>query len=92
MPRVRELNPQNKKKAILQFCLAWKNWDDLRLERELGISHSTRSARFKDISKFSYDDICKIVRGVPLTVTQVEILFDITWDTSNLEMKLKGLM
>lgn len=89
MPRVRELNPQNKKKAILQFCLDWKGWDDKRLEKELGISHSTRSSRFKDVDTFSLGELTKIIHGVPLTQNLIsELLGGVNWDISSMEVRL----
>lgn len=89
MPRVKELCTHNKKKTILQFCLDWKGWNDKRLEKELGISHSTRSARFKDVDTFSLGELIKIIHGVPLTQNLVsELLGGVNWDLSSMEVRL----
>ena len=89
MPRVKELNPQNRKKAVILFCLAWKGWDDKRLEKELGISHSTKSARLKDVDTFSLGELTKIVHGVPLSEILIsELLGGVDWDISSMEVRL----
>lgn len=93
MSRVREINPKNRRKAVIEYCLAYKGWDDKKLEKELGISHTTRIARMNDIDTFSMGDIQTIIKGVPLSPQQISILLGgVTWETSILEFQMKGVL
>ena len=81
MPRVKPLNPTDKRKAILSYCTQFKGWDDKRLEKELGIGKDARLARQKDIGRYSLSEIQRIIHGVPLSPSQVSTLLGgVIWD------------
>ena len=88
MPRVREVNPKNQRRAVIEYCKYYKGWDDGKLEKELGISHTTRISRMKDIDTFSLQEIQVIIKGVPLSPEQISILLGgVKWEVSTLQIK-----
>lgn len=91
MPRVKELIPTDKSKAVIDYCLSYKGWDDLRTEKELNIGRSARLARQKDTSRYSIAEIRQIIHGVPLSPYQISTLLGgIIWDCSGEQMQLRG--
>ena len=92
MARVKELNPQNPRKAIILYCMAMKGWNDGKLEKALGIGHTAKSSKMTNVDRFTLGEIIKIIHGVPLSPAQLDSLFGgISWEVSGLEMKLKGV-
>ena len=88
MPRVKELIPTDKSKAVIDYCLSYKGWDDAKTEKELNIGKSARLARQKDFSKYSIGEIRKIIHGVPLSPYQVGIVLGgVVWDCSGEQLK-----
>ena len=88
MPRVKELIQTDKSKAIIDYCLSYKGWDEERMEKELGIGKSARLARKKDFSKYSIGEIRKIIHNVPLSPYQVSIVLGgLVWDWSGEQLK-----
>lgn len=93
MPKVRDLNVPNKKLAIIRYCMAFKNWDSKKLEKELNIGRDARLAREKDVCKFSLQEIQKIIHGVPLSMSQIsDLLGGVQWDLSPLETRLMEIL
>lgn len=83
MPRVRALNPQNPRKAIILYCMAVKGWNDTTLEKKLGICHATKSAKMGDIDRFTLGEISEIIRGVYLSPWQISTLLGgVLWESS----------
>ena len=82
MARVKELNPQNPRKAIILYCMAMKGWNDGKLEKALGIGHTAKSTKMTNIDRFTLGEIATIIHGVSLTPAQISTLLGgVMWDT-----------